>query len=275
MNEQTLKDHLTHIRETDFQLSQDVSLDDLTAAMVAHIGSVDGHLRDQLIYNTFFSWLETKPVYTTDQLRHLLTTLLDDQHLGYKLGEQGDDSVFTRSFSMLVVPLLLIRHRAEPFLSADEVRMIHRKVIDTSAAERDLRGYVPGKGWAHAPAHTADALNELSLCAELGHDDLIAILEAVRAKIAYRESTYGHGEEERFGEVIDSIISRGLVTDAEWNDWFAGFVPLTAAQIAVDYAYINIKNFLHSLYYRAHHSKWSPGIQAALENVLATLWSDE
>ena len=34
--------------------------------------------------------------------------------------------------------------------------------------ERDLRGFVPGKGWAHAVAHGADALGALGRLPHLG-----------------------------------------------------------------------------------------------------------
>ena len=34
--------------------------------------------------------------------------------------------------------------------------------------ERDLRGFVPGKGWAHAVAHGADALGALAALAAPG-----------------------------------------------------------------------------------------------------------
>ena len=34
--------------------------------------------------------------------------------------------------------------------------------------ERDLRGFVPGKGWAHAVAHGADALGTLARSPHVG-----------------------------------------------------------------------------------------------------------
>lgn len=79
----------------------------LVQEMIHNIGSVDAELRDDLIYETLSQWIPGK-VLTTNELLQLLSVILDSDHLLYKLGESDTDSVFTRSFSMLVIPLLNI-----------------------------------------------------------------------------------------------------------------------------------------------------------------------
>ena len=54
---------------------------------------------------------------------------------------------------MLVIPLLLTRHRELPFLSREQIHHIKEKVFYNVQEERDYRGYDEEKGWAHAIAH--------------------------------------------------------------------------------------------------------------------------
>ena len=101
-------------------------------------------------------------------LRRILVTVLDDEHLFLHLGARTSDSVFTRSFSVLLVALALHHHQNQPFLSAEDLRRVKADLCRYIEKENDLRGYVVGKGWAHAPAHAADALGALAKCETLG-----------------------------------------------------------------------------------------------------------
>lgn len=256
MSEQTLKERLRAIRENSFAVPEEISAFELASEMLTYIGTPDSELRDQLIYATFVRWIEVSPVFTPQQLRHILFTALDDEHLWHGIDEPQSDAVFTRSFSVLLVPLILIYHHDNPFLSHSEIVEVKTQLLRYLAAEQDLRGFVLGKGWAHAVAHTADTLNELALSNELGQEVLLEILDAVRAKVATSSVVYIHEEEERLGEIFDSILSREVLSEAEWETWLVGFVPLSQ-QPEPDgyYQRVNIKNFLQSLYFRCHSNE--------------------
>lgn len=111
-----LKDQLILIKENDFQTPAEPF--QLVQEMIHNIGSVDAGLRDDLVYTTLSQWIPGDSL-TADELEQLLPALLDTDHLHYKLGEANSDSVFTRSFSMLVIPLLIMKHRESPFLSRE------------------------------------------------------------------------------------------------------------------------------------------------------------
>ena len=95
-----------------------------------------------------------------------------DRGLAVGIGEDGTDTVFRRSFSALVLAECLERatsaDRDRPASPTTTVLRWGDRVAGWLVRERDLRGYVPGKGWAHALAHGADALGVLAQAAADG-----------------------------------------------------------------------------------------------------------
>jgi hypothetical protein len=118
MTPDALRARLNIIRQQDYATSEDTPK--LTGAMLAHLGHPDGELRDELVYTTFVQWID-RGVYSTEELRALLHTIPDDAHLFLSLGEVESDSVFTRTFSVLLVSLILARHRQQPLFSSPEL----------------------------------------------------------------------------------------------------------------------------------------------------------
>lgn len=100
LTESLLKQQLRTIVDHNYMLSQETDAFQLAQSMLAHIGTVDPELRDDLIYATLATWI-MKPMFTPDQLRWLLNCSMDEEHLFYRIGEQATDSVFTRTFSAL------------------------------------------------------------------------------------------------------------------------------------------------------------------------------
>ena len=69
------------------------------------------------------------------------------------------------------------------FLTGEEFLRIKVAAMEYLAAEQDLRGYVPGKGWAHSVAHTADLLAWLARSPHANDDDLADMLDAISRKL--------------------------------------------------------------------------------------------
>lgn len=84
--------------------------------MMDNIGSLDPILRDELIYGTLLHWI-AKSRFTFEQLRDLLNISLGSSHLFYNLGDKDQEAVFKRTFSVLIVALIINKHRKENFLS--------------------------------------------------------------------------------------------------------------------------------------------------------------
>jgi hypothetical protein len=257
LTETELKQQLQIIAADEYRVPANVDCWQTTQDMIAHLGSIDAELRDQLIYQTFTKWARAG-LYSSDQYRTILNILLDNQHLLHGLGERDTDTVFMRSFSALLCVWPIYHHRQQPFLTRDEVQSTLEKVLDYFARENDLRGYVEVKSWAHTVAHTADLLDELALCEEVQHEGLLRILEAIQAKAATSETFYIAEEDERLAYATLSLFGREVVTHDEAETWIKGFAPIERVGNWRQ-QHINTKHFLRSLYFQAkyrHIAEW-------------------
>lgn len=252
--ETTLKERLLSISQNNCRIPDGSDLFSLALEMMGQIGSVDSELRDDLIYSAFCQWIYKERLFTDEQLKLLLWTALDQNHISYRLGEENTNSVFTRSFSVLLLPLLLIRHRESPYLSVEQIHLIKLQLLKYLKEERDVRGYVEGKGWAHSAAHTADALDDLAQCKEMDAKDLLEILYAIGGKMNYEPAQYGFEEDERMVTAVVSILERQLLTDDEIIKWINVLVEAAKEKkpLASNFGPRNIKQFLRSLYFRIH-----------------------
>lgn len=257
---------LSRVREAVYELPAGIDPASLLPDMLAEVGNPDPTLRDELIYTTFVYWIELKPQFDPPALRHILTTAVSNLQVG--LGEIASDTLFVRSFSMLLIPLVLIRHREQAFLTPAEIHRLKADVLSYLAAEQDLRGYIPGQGWGHAVAHAADALSELAACAELDEQALLDLLTAIQQKVAM-PVVYTHSEEERLVDAVMSIYERQLVE--RWRFWLLAFDHLYNKVDVPEgyYRFVNIKNFLQSLYYRSHpYPEFHAAVGEAVHRIL-------
>ena len=283
LSERALKDQLYEIADNDFALPEQARALPRALEMLPHLGCPDAELRDDLIYSTLATWIMADK-FEDDDLKVLLRQLLTEEHLFYKLGESGTDSVFMRSFSVLLIPLILSRHRLRPFLMPYELREVKVKLLDYLEKEQDLRGFVldeldedeagEPKGWAHAIAHTADALDDLVQCKEMDNEELLEILNGIRQKAAEDKIVFVHLEDERLVTPVIAALGRKVLTPFDVQEWLAGFVPLARQKEPFPDCYRqaqNVKNFLRSLYFRARKPETAAQIGENSADALADL----
>lgn len=261
------------LRETDDgRALSDAERTALVDAMVAHLGSPDPELRDDRIYATLAPWI-AEGVLSEKAVRDLLDTCLDDEHLFFDLGSRGEDSVFVRSFSLLYVAAALYRHTHTPFLSDAEVATTATRLFEYGRRERDLRGYVEGKGWAHAAAHLADALDELAQCEAVGAADLAAILAVVGETATTTETVYAHGEDDRMATAVLTVLDRDVLDEATVREWVASLadVPQTGDP-SIDFrAVTNGKALLGSLHCRSADGDVPAAVRETIREARADL----
>lgn len=274
LNEIELKEKLTAAAYNLYRPLPEDDLPALITAMLHYIGTTDSILRDDLIYSNFNQWILKHKLLDTDQLRDLAHKAISDEHIFYQIGEIQGDGVFRRSFSILLLPLILISHRDHPFLSPSEIGQIKESLLRYGREEKDFRGFVSGKGWAHAAAHFADALDDLSQAVELNAPDLREILSVVSPLVCRQDEVYGCGEEERFSTAVLAVLHRSILSNTELVEWIQGYV--NKVQIITEYPASlilrsNVKDFLQSLYFRI---KWDlpdhavlPVIEQALRDI--------
>ncbi|MEN2768950.1 DUF2785 domain-containing protein [Ornithinibacillus xuwenensis] len=212
MNANELKLLLEGFRASDFQQQGSMDIGMLTNAMLEHIGSTDPDLRDLLIYPCF-STLLINGNYPPPELNRILTICLDEKHLFYRIGEVHGDGVFTRSFSSLIIAVLLHINLRQSFLADEQVEEAAVKLLDYVEKETDIRGFVEGKGWAHSIAHIADTLDELVKQPQLTEGKRREIAGAILNKMSFDKGYYLFEEDERMVIPMVSLLQTGIDQD--------------------------------------------------------------
>lgn len=203
---------------TGLAVPSDRPLDDLTAELTRMLGSPDPAVRDGLAYPTLATWID-RGVYDD-----LLVGLGDGMAagLGVGLGETDGDAVFRRSFSGLVLAECIARDNARPRLAGGKVLEWGDRVTTWLLRERDLRGFVAGKGWAHAVAHGADALGTLAESPHLAKPELTVLLDVVADRLLLpTERLFGSGEPDRLALATMRLLRRNVVPLTLLEPWIA------------------------------------------------------
>lgn len=226
----------------------DVDPDALALALLENFRSPDPVLRDELSYTLLARLVEERRL-DPETIRSLVRRAVDDAHLFLGIGRQEDPSVFGRSFSVLVVPLVWETPEARRALRPNDVEAAHGAVLRYSYEEQDRRGYVPGHGWAHSAAHTADALAALGadpLCGEPG-----PVLDALR-HLATLPCPLAFREDDRIAWALCQLVKSRRVGADEMETWLDSFqASCSSTDVAqAVLADANAAHVLRSLYFR-------------------------
>jgi hypothetical protein len=219
----------------------------LSDELVDMLASPDPEQRDDIAYSTLASWIYQQKLLDAAALRPIIGRLLANLTRG--IGERDTGTVFGRSFSALVMSVVIARDNADPFLDAAAWRPIETAAFAYLSAEQDLRGYDPATGWMHSAAHTADLLKFLARSRYVDVPGQRRYLEAIAAKLTTASVVFTHGEDERFARAVLSLVARADFDAAQFQAWLQRTKPAvpehpTAAQLR---AAQNWKNLLAKL----------------------------
>lgn len=204
------------ILSTGLAVPNDRPLDDLTAELTIMLGSPDPEQRDGTAYPALSTWID-RGVYDD-----LLSGLGDGMAAGLTvgLGEVGTDSVFRRSFSVLALAECLARDNVKLLLPSARVFDWGDRVASWFLRERDTRGYVPGKGWAHAIAHGADAIGILAQSPYFATNELTVFLDVLADRLLMKDSDLlVAGETDRMAAATMQILRRNVISLKVLEPW--------------------------------------------------------
>lgn len=197
--------------------SEKMASDELIELMLKNIGTVCPKLRDNTIYIGWINLVESNKI-TKNQKLWLIEGALSRDLLFDGIEEVLSDKVFTRSFTSLLLVVLLESHFENRYIEDEMERKIINLSIEYMEKEKDNRGYVEEKGWAHAFAHGADLLETISKSIYLTYDNVERILNCIsRALIDIENFLYG--EESRIAKVIIALIKYGKLDQLKLNSW--------------------------------------------------------
>jgi hypothetical protein len=229
---------------------QDRPLGDLTAELTRMLGDTDPEARDGTAYPTLATWV-SRGVYDD-----LLSGLGDGMAagLGVGLGERETDSVFRRSFSALILGECIARDNERPLVPGNKVLEWGDRLATWLLRERDLRGFVPGKGWAHAVAHGADAMGTLAQSPHVAANELTVVLDVIADRVLLPvDRLFTNGEPDRLAAATMAVLRRNIVSLRVLEPWIARLAATAAARASYDDRDPHLKSgnaeaFLRALY---------------------------
>lgn len=205
------------VQAAGFEVPSDRPLDDLTAELTTMLGSTRPEVRDGTAFPAFATWIE-RGVYDD-----LLAGLGDGMVAGLSvgLGETDTDTVFRRSFSVLILAVCLERDSTQRLLPPGKIMEWGDRVATWFLAERDTRGRVPEKGWAHAIAHGADAIGALGQSPHLGGPEHGLLLDVLAERVIAQPADVPlvSGEADRIAAAIVTILRRNTLGTDELEPW--------------------------------------------------------
>jgi len=254
-----LKIDLMRIKENKYNLNEDEKTSDYLDLMFKYIGDTDEELRDKLICRTFINWIEIKQYFNHDELLGILNKVLSEDFAFYKMGNENDDSVLKRSFSILLVdPILCVHQETDFTLNLDTIIKIKNSLIRYFNEEKDLRGYDLEKGWIHSLAHAADGINQLLNCEGITKEICIEIMQSIENRVCEGKNFFTAEEDERIVTLIyyDIMLDK-LLSDDYICNWLKGLAKVLEIEDSVTRfkARTNVKNLIRSLYFRMIHYK--------------------
>ncbi|XMB85199.1 DUF2785 domain-containing protein [Mycoplasmatota bacterium WC44] len=249
MKKEVLKNALIKVKGNNDINNDEVTK--LTKYMLENIGSIDFELRDNLIYSQFANWV-LNDKYTKEQMKELLFQVFNEDKLFYKIGESNSDSVFTRTFSVLIIPLILYKNLIDGFLTVEEILTVYDNTKKYFKLEKDYRGYVVDKGWAHSVAHCADAFHQLVKYEVIDLTKQIEILEMIREKVQVNHIVYEQAEDERLVVIILEMLNRNTLSIIEFEKWINSIkeYPKSNKYPEDGILELNVKTFLRALYFK-------------------------
>ncbi|KOP67360.1 hypothetical protein AMS62_20520 [Bacillus sp. FJAT-18019] len=245
-----LKSFLRDVRDNNYKIPEGTDIDQVVHAMIQNIGTIDDELRDKLIYGTLHRWIMNEEL-SIELVRKVLYITLDDDHLFCGIGDIDQDTVLTRSFSALFIPLAFHYNDIFNYLTEQEYEYIYSRMRKYFELEKDYRGYILDKGWAHSIAHAADGLSSISSASYYSEKHLLVILELIREKACVSNYYFINDEDVRMAAVVVQIVKRNILKEDILINWVQQLGCIERlAYPQYDILRGNIKNLLRSVYFK-------------------------
>lgn len=245
------KEFWISIAKNDYKIPEGHTLEELTQTLFGYLGNIDPELRDDTAYVVYANFLK-REMYSKEEIQAHVKELTSSLEKG--IGQTESDSVFLRTFSILLLAEIVYRDNKSPLLDEEQIRLLMEKGLWYLDAEKDPRGYIPIKGWAHALAHTADLMLVLGnnrFTTQPDHED---ILVGIAKKLVNSTNwVYIHGEDERLANAVIAVLQRHLVSLEFLTTWLQSLTEPEKSwkgaymEEGQDRAYHNVRNFLRSV----------------------------
>lgn len=237
------------VMQNQYSLPDGYTLVELTNELFSYLGNTDPELRDNIGYSVYANWLRMG-LYSYDVILEHVSKLTNNLVNG--IGEQDTDSVFIRSFSVLFLAEIIHNDNKALQLNKAMISELVEKALWYLEYEKDPRGYIRDKGWAHALAHTADLLTVLAKNELSDGTQHLQMLNGITEKLgSVSDWVYVHGEDDRLAAAVFAIFTRGSLETDAIRGWLFSFTENWKGAWMDEKrttAFFNIRIFIRSLY---------------------------
>ncbi|MGH1562243.1 DUF2785 domain-containing protein [Mumia sp. DW29H23] len=200
------------------QVPSDRSLNDLTLELIDMLASPDQQQRDGIAFPLLATWIHSGEYDAL--LRGFGNGVVTGLRTG--LGTQGDLTVLRRSYTALVLSEIIVRDNEMQLLPAATVMGWGDQATSWLVREKDLRGWIPEVGWAHAVAHGADLLGALARSPHFDKLELTVLLDVIADRLLIpTEHVLHHGEDDRLAYAAMAVLHRNAVSPNVVEPWLA------------------------------------------------------
>jgi len=217
----------TELRARDFRLPAETAALPLALEAAVLLGSTDPELRDETAYEALASWTYRDRLLDGPALATLTATLAANARRG--IGDGEGDGLFLRSFSLLTLAALAALDLKAPWIDSATFDRLLDVGIGALNDERDLRGWIPGKGWGHATAHAADLLKFLARNPRLTTAQQSRVVAAISGRLRSAHQVFVWGEDGRLAAALASLARRDDADAAPFEAWFSALADEHAA----------------------------------------------
>ncbi|TXK72383.1 DUF2785 domain-containing protein [Paenibacillus sp. N3.4] len=238
-----LKEELSKIVENEYALPEGIDDYLIVKQVILVLSSPDPELRDKLAYRILYNWLLEKKLLQDEQLENLLEDAISQSMLFNGMGQAGTDTIFLRSFSSLLIALILIRDNKDHFLAEHTIRKVMNTLVRYCREEKDYRSYVEGKGWAHAAAHISDALDECVRSRYIGLTECKLVWSGLKKLLENAPEVFNSEEDERIATAATAMVELGKVPLSLICEWLMDVRLPMENDIHLRHIRINFKHF--------------------------------
>lgn len=212
------------------------SLESMTKVLLELLRSSDPVERDEIAFTLLATWIDAGH-YNANELSAIQSRLE---------ARLNADSVFERSFAVLVLGYLVEYDHKQPYLEPHQLTHLLETIVAYLHRETDERGYVPDFGWAHALTHTADCLAEFAKHTRLETTEKTKILSAISQRLSISSSLLAEHEPSRLAKAAALCLANGADFD-RWASHLGTSLKQLRTGAVYPAAYINLEVFLASL----------------------------
>ena len=255
------------------QLYMEEHAESLIENMINHIGYPEDELRDKLNYRLFIELLADQ-LFTKEQMMRLALTLKGDSYLFHTIGERESDNVFTRSFSALWLSNLLNVDSQLRFLKEEDAVSVLEAGSRYLAKEKDVRGFVGEKGWAHAVAHGADLSSAIISHPSFNVRFAPIILQGVKESF-WNGVVFVDDEDERLAIIVEKLLQKDFPEEIliEWIEQVFDKLQFYVMEVGYTPLYFtartNTLQFMKTLYFTLKFSQKSPEMMGIVSLFIA------